>query len=295
MDFFSNIAKSAAQSKPSSDQPADDSQEKSSNYDLFGSAKVVAAAAQSQFGNEPEKYDKVKVAGASADLLGAASDYGKFDETQGFGKYANQAEGYLRQYGTPQTTIATTPMADTAGLEKTAAATDDAPAAGEKIAAAVDDKIVLTKTTEADDKIIPIKTADADEYPTGGAEDGGTGDYIKKAAGNYLSKPTDDAAESGGDGDYIKKGGGDYLSKPSDVAAEDGGDADYIKKADEYLNKPSEEEAESGGADDYIKKAGGFLNKPSGDGGEKTDEASSEPGGGYGGLMKTAGGFFNMN
>ncbi|KAL9149207.1 hypothetical protein ABFS82_12G094900 [Erythranthe guttata] len=290
MDFFSNLAKSAAQSKPSSDQPADDNQEKSSNYDLLGSAKVVAAAAQSQFANEPEKYDKVKVAGASADLLGAASDYGKFDETQGFGKYANQAEGYLRQYGTPQTTTtATTPAADTAGLEKTAAATDDAPAAGdyddEKIAAAVDDKIV------------PTKTADADEYPTGGAEDGGAGDYIKKAAGDYLSNPSEDAAESGGDGDYIKKGGGDYLSKPSDVAAEDGGDGDYIKKADEYSNKPSEEEAETGGADDYIKKAGGFLNKPFGDGGEKTDEASSEPGGGYGGLMKTAGGggFFNKN
>ncbi|XP_042019033.1 uncharacterized protein LOC121766864 [Salvia splendens] len=57
-----------------------------------------------QFSNEPEKCDKAKAASSSSDLLGAASEYGKLDSTQGVGKYVDQAEGYLRQYSAPKST-----------------------------------------------------------------------------------------------------------------------------------------------------------------------------------------------
>ncbi|KAG6424644.1 hypothetical protein SASPL_115062 [Salvia splendens] len=54
-----------------------------------------------KFSNELEKCDKAKAASSSADFLGAVSKYGKLDSTQGVGKYVDQAEGYLRQYGAP--------------------------------------------------------------------------------------------------------------------------------------------------------------------------------------------------
>lgn len=131
MDFLSSLAK-GDQPKPTSDQP--DHQEKPKNSDLFASAKLVADAAQSQFRHEPEKYDKAKVAGASADLLGAASGYAKLDETRGVGKYVDQAEDYLRRYSSssqPATdpgdhkTEPTTTTAESTETEKPSAGTGD--------------------------------------------------------------------------------------------------------------------------------------------------------------------------
>ncbi|KAK8686829.1 hypothetical protein V6N13_125846 [Hibiscus sabdariffa] len=84
--------------------------------DLFSSAKTVADAAKSTFNNESDKVDKGKVAGAAADLLGAAEDYGKLDKNTGVGQYVDKAENYLHQgcglledgsrwYGTPGKTF----------------------------------------------------------------------------------------------------------------------------------------------------------------------------------------------
>ncbi|WOL17662.1 nodulin-related protein 1 [Canna indica] len=65
--------------------------------ELLSSAKLVADAAKSALGNETDKLDKAAVAGAAADLLGAASHYGKLSEGQ-YGKYVEQAETYLEKY-----------------------------------------------------------------------------------------------------------------------------------------------------------------------------------------------------
>ncbi|KAG6405611.1 hypothetical protein SASPL_133203 [Salvia splendens] len=63
---------------------------------------VLVMPSLSQFSNEPEKCDKAKTASSSADLLRVW----KLDSTQGVVKYVDQAEGYLRQYGAPKSTLA---------------------------------------------------------------------------------------------------------------------------------------------------------------------------------------------
>ncbi|KAK4479812.1 hypothetical protein RD792_015350 [Penstemon davidsonii] len=101
MDFLSNLTKSD-ESKPKSDESkptSDNPDHKPSNSDIISNAKLVASAAQSHFNNEPDKYDKEKVACASADIIDYAEKYGKLDETKGVGKYVEQAEDYLRDYG----------------------------------------------------------------------------------------------------------------------------------------------------------------------------------------------------
>ncbi|XVF85852.1 hypothetical protein PTKIN_Ptkin17bG0151000 [Pterospermum kingtungense] len=79
-----------------------------SSSDLFSSAKLVAGAAKSTFSNEGDKVDKGKVAGAGADLLGAAQDYGKLDKDKGVGQYVEKAENYLHQYETSGKSAPTT-------------------------------------------------------------------------------------------------------------------------------------------------------------------------------------------
>ncbi|KAE8730005.1 Ankyrin repeat family protein [Hibiscus syriacus] len=73
---------------------------KPTNSDLFSSAKTVADAAKFSLNNETDKFDKGKVAGSAADLLGAAQDYGKLDKNTGVGQYVDKAETYLHQYQT---------------------------------------------------------------------------------------------------------------------------------------------------------------------------------------------------
>ncbi|XP_057811324.1 nodulin-related protein 1-like [Salvia miltiorrhiza] len=82
------------------EQPAT-GEKKPSTADILADAKVVSEAARAQFSNQAEKCDKAK---AAADLLDAAENYGKLDETKGVGKYVDQAEGYLRQYSGPNST-----------------------------------------------------------------------------------------------------------------------------------------------------------------------------------------------
>lgn len=100
MDYLSKLSKSD-EKKPVSQHPNNpDHNRKPSKSDLLHSAKVVSEAAQSHFRHEPEKYDKSQLAGATADLLNAAADYGKLDDNKGIGKYVDKAEDYLRQYHT---------------------------------------------------------------------------------------------------------------------------------------------------------------------------------------------------
>ncbi|XVE91579.1 hypothetical protein REPUB_Repub01dG0021800 [Reevesia pubescens] len=72
---------------------------KSTSSELLSSAKLGADSAKSTFNTESDKVVK-KVAGAGADLLGAARDYGKLDKEKGVGQYVQKAETYLHQYET---------------------------------------------------------------------------------------------------------------------------------------------------------------------------------------------------
>jgi hypothetical protein len=66
--------------------------------DLFSSGKLVAEAASSVFQQKSaDNVDKKQVAGAAADLLGAASSYGKLQDKPA-GQYIEKAEGYLKEY-----------------------------------------------------------------------------------------------------------------------------------------------------------------------------------------------------
>uniref|UniRef100_A0A2P2QLN5 Uncharacterized protein MANES_01G030100 n=1 Tax=Rhizophora mucronata TaxID=61149 RepID=A0A2P2QLN5_RHIMU len=128
----------------SMDKPSKQNQPTST--DLFSSAKLVAEAAQATLSHETDKVDRGKVAGAAADLLGAASQYGKLEE-KGMGGYVDKAKDYLHQYGSSHSTPITT-----TGLED----------------------------CEADTKQSPPPDASGDNKQS---EGGGYGDYLKIAQG----------------------------------------------------------------------------------------------------------------
>ncbi|KAF5757791.1 hypothetical protein HanRHA438_Chr17g0841481 [Helianthus annuus] len=108
MDSFMCNIKTVAtgghdETKTNTDQPSNTS------TDLLSSAKLVAEAAQSAATNKTDQIDKQKVAGATADLLDSAKEYGKFDESQGVGQYIKQADDYLHKYEKSGATGATPP------------------------------------------------------------------------------------------------------------------------------------------------------------------------------------------
>ncbi|KAL8550256.1 hypothetical protein ACS0TY_008903 [Phlomoides rotata] len=111
MDFLSNLTKknddkptsdehkpTSGEHKPTSGEPHSSATHHSSKSDLIHSAKVVADAANAHARREPDKYDKAEVAGATADLIDAAAEYGKLDDKTGIGKYVDKAEDLLRHY-----------------------------------------------------------------------------------------------------------------------------------------------------------------------------------------------------
>ncbi|KAL6623035.1 hypothetical protein ACP70R_032914 [Stipagrostis hirtigluma subsp. patula] len=66
--------------------------------DLMSSGKLVAEAAMSAFQQKSvENVDKKEVAGAAAEILHAASTYGKLDDKPA-GQYIEKAEGYLKEF-----------------------------------------------------------------------------------------------------------------------------------------------------------------------------------------------------
>ncbi|XP_055801265.1 nodulin-related protein 1-like [Solanum dulcamara] len=72
---------------------------KPSKSELMSSAKLVANAAKSKLHHDPKQFEKSELAGAAADLINAASQYGKLEET-GIGKFTGKAESYLHKYET---------------------------------------------------------------------------------------------------------------------------------------------------------------------------------------------------
>nr|XP_009804653.1 PREDICTED: uncharacterized protein LOC104249841 isoform X2 [Nicotiana sylvestris] len=81
---------------------------KPSKSELMSSAKLVADAAKAKLHHEPNsKVDKSELAGAAADLLNAASQYGKLEE-KGIGKFVGKAETYLHKYETSHSTTTST-------------------------------------------------------------------------------------------------------------------------------------------------------------------------------------------
>ncbi|KAK9051019.1 hypothetical protein SSX86_027644 [Deinandra increscens subsp. villosa] len=98
MDSFMSSIKSAAASTVAGGDETKPNPDQSSKSDLLSSAKLVAEAAQCAATNQSDKIDKPKTAGAAADILDAAKEYGKFDETKGAGKYLKQADDYLHEY-----------------------------------------------------------------------------------------------------------------------------------------------------------------------------------------------------
>ncbi|CAH8374578.1 unnamed protein product [Eruca vesicaria subsp. sativa] len=113
MDFLSDQLKKFSDKKPESSEPEPNHNKNkpghsgptthsghrpATNAELMASAKIVAEAAQAAARSETDKLDKAKVAGATADILDAASRYGKFDEKSGVGQYLEKAESYLHKY-----------------------------------------------------------------------------------------------------------------------------------------------------------------------------------------------------
>ncbi|KAL6577768.1 hypothetical protein OROMI_010096 [Orobanche minor] len=153
MDFLSTLSKkNEPKLNPGGSDPTNPDHHlklKPSQSDLIHSAKVVADVAQAHFRHQPEKYDKAEVAGATADLLSAAAEYGKLDD-KGIGKYVDKAEGYLRHY---------------AGSQSDGNSSDHKTAGG------------ATRIA-----------AGGEEHSGGGEGGGGAGDFLKNMAGDFLKK-----------------------------------------------------------------------------------------------------------
>ncbi|KAE8023166.1 hypothetical protein FH972_008902 [Carpinus fangiana] len=132
-----------------------------SNSELLASAKLLAEAAQSSMRHETGKVDKGRAAGAAADLLDAASHYGKLEE-KSFGKYVEKAETYLHQYHSSHSSTTTT----THGSGHSAATTTHSSAT----------------TTHSAPHSAPH--SDGDDAPSSGS---GYGEYFKMAEG-FLKK-----------------------------------------------------------------------------------------------------------
>ncbi|MFS8031799.1 hypothetical protein Hanom_Chr17g01550211 [Helianthus anomalus] len=105
------------------DNDDDKNSPKPSNSELMASAKVMSEAVTGQ------ETDMGKIAGAAADVLDAAAAYGVIDETQGIGKLADQAEGYLHKYETTHsTTVTKTDASGNQTSETTTTTSTTAPA-----------------------------------------------------------------------------------------------------------------------------------------------------------------------
>lgn len=98
-------SKSHSSSAPAHDaghggKPSADSQE-SSYGDVFGSAQVLMGAAKTKMSpgqhGDGGGVDMGELAGAAANLVGAASRYGHL-ENSSYGGYAQKAESYLHDY-----------------------------------------------------------------------------------------------------------------------------------------------------------------------------------------------------
>ncbi|KAF3944016.1 hypothetical protein CMV_029473 [Castanea mollissima] len=133
-----------------------------SNAELMASAKVLAESGQITVSQGASKVDKARAAGAASDLLEAASSYGKLEE-KSYGKYVEQAETYLDQYGNPASkSHSTTPTTPTPSDSS-------------------------TPSTTTDSKPNSAAAAAAGDHKSEGNTESGTGGYVKMAQG-FLKK-----------------------------------------------------------------------------------------------------------
>ncbi|KAG9138379.1 hypothetical protein Leryth_001570 [Lithospermum erythrorhizon] len=100
-----------------------------STSELMASAKVVADATRAKMTNQ--EFDQKKAAGAAADILNAASHYGKLDESTGLGKMVDKAEDYLHNYSSTTTTTAGDGHGNTVTKHETTTQTSGNPKDGD--------------------------------------------------------------------------------------------------------------------------------------------------------------------
>ncbi|KAK4373246.1 hypothetical protein RND71_008630 [Anisodus tanguticus] len=152
----------------------------------MSSAKLVADAAKAKLHHDPnKKVEKAELAGAAADLLNAASQYGKLEE-KGIGKFVGKAEIYLHKYESSHSTTTTTTTATGTTTSTTTSTTEHTQSSGH----------------------------------TGGKHEqsgSGYGEYIKMAEGIFKKHNSDGTHSSESDGggkkgEYIKMAG-DFLKK----------------------------------------------------------------------------------
>ncbi|RLN39150.1 keratin, type I cytoskeletal 9 [Panicum miliaceum] len=199
--------------------------------DLASSAKLVAEAAKLALQDHSlEKVDKGRVAGAAADLLHAASQYGKL-EGKPVGGYLGKAEEYLHQYGRKE-----------------------GGAGGGKHQGEEEGKYG--------------KKPGGGHGGGSGAGHGGRyeeDDYKKKPSGHSGGRYEEEegykktSGHSGGK--YGKDEDDKKKKKHGDDESEGGGIGDYLKLAQGFMNKKDGEGESGGGMGDYLKLAEGFLKK----------------------------------
>ncbi|KAJ4767458.1 hypothetical protein LUZ62_077833 [Rhynchospora pubera] len=161
---------------------------------LFSSAQVVAEAAKSTLRHDTDKVDKGKAAGAAADILHAASHYGKLEEKT-FGKYIQKAEDYLHRYESSHSTSTAGPTNNTKPTKPTE------HSSGEH----------TSSKPHSSSQHEPSAAHDSDKKKKNKKEEepeGGFGDYIKMAQG-FLGKQG--GAQSGGNHSGGGSGVGDYV------------------------------------------------------------------------------------
>ena len=275
MDFLKKFTDSAnPQTKAeTTDKSAPASEENSS---LLSSAKVVADAARSTLQNEPaeKKHDNAEVAGAAADLLDAAQNYGKLDKTSGVGSYVDKAGNYLHEYETSHSTKPKASEQPKPSSEKEEEPVESAkPTSDEPKAEKLEEEPKATPEKEETKEPVtseePKPTAEKEEVEEPASESAParttTEEPKKEEEPSESAKPTTDSEEkTGGLGDCAKAAGG-FLKKEAESAegekGESGGIGQYAKLAEGYLSKPSDSEGSKTDGGDLLKMAGGFLGK----------------------------------
>ncbi|KAG8073991.1 hypothetical protein GUJ93_ZPchr0006g45770 [Zizania palustris] len=269
--------------------------------ELASSAKLVAEAAKSVFQDHSlEKVDKGRVAGAAADLLHAASQYGKL-EGKPAGSYLEKAEGYLHQYGRKEGAGGSggkqhqgedgegkyqkKPGGHGAGRYEEEDEYKKKPSGGRY---EEEDEYRKKPTSGGGGGYGGGRYEEEDEYrkkPSGGGHGGGRyDDEYKKPGGGHGGGRYEEEAEygkpSGGYGYGASSGGGH-------------GGGRYGKEEEEEKKKKhggrheSGKDESEGGIGDYLKLAQGFMKKQGGEGGS----GGGGGGGGMGDYMKLAEGF----
>lgn len=187
-----------------------------SRSELLSSAKLIGEAARATFSHEQSKTDKAELSAAAADLLNAASNYGKLEE-KAYGKYVEKAENYLHKYSTSHSPTAATAAPDyhSASPEQGHSSGNSGGGYGEyiKMAEGVFKKHSAHDSTAGPDHHSAAAGGAHSSGNSGGG--GGYGEYIKMAEGLFNKPSATDSTTSHSEnkyGEYAKMAG-DFLKK----------------------------------------------------------------------------------